>query len=280
MSKFGALLGLKTATGNIEKLPAAAAANDEALDLDEELFSPLALQLGEENEAVRNLLVDAGHKIRELDTIREAFGKLVDPVNKTLRAYEEEKSEKISLQTALGDIRASYNKARNDLAVSEKKASALETETVRLRQDLSNAQHNMRGLENAKTEQAVENAAQRTQISDLQRRLAQEMGEREATREEARRFSERLTIADKRVVQLEADVESARHRLLVAEREKSSLQTSLDNSANDSARMSRKIVEAENTITVMQGRLRQMEIKSRRRQFRTHPGCACARRSQ
>src|SRR4030095_3637952 len=113
---------------------------------------------------------------------------------------EEEKSEKIGLQTALGDIRAAYNKARNDLSTSEKKASAFETEAQRLRQDLSNAQHNMRGLENAKTEQAVENAAQRTQISELQRGLAKEMGEREATREEARRFSERLTIADKRVV--------------------------------------------------------------------------------
>ena len=101
---------------------------------------------------MRNLLIDAGHKIRELDSIREAFGKLVEPVNKTLRAFEEEKSEKLSLQATLTDIRASYNKARTDLGIYEKKAAALETECLRLRQDLSNAQQSVRALEINKTE--------------------------------------------------------------------------------------------------------------------------------
>ena len=102
-------------------------------------------------------------------------------------------------------------------------------------------------------------AGQRTQIADLQRRLSQETAELEAARDEVRRFSERLSIADKRVVMLEADVEQARQKLVVTDRENSALQTSLESATNDTTRLSRKIVEAENSVTVMQGRVRQME---------------------
>ena len=78
--------------------PAEAAPEKPDIELDHELFSPIATQLGQENEAVRNLLIDAEHKIGELEIIKRSIGKLVDPVSKTLRAYEETKSEKLSLQ--------------------------------------------------------------------------------------------------------------------------------------------------------------------------------------
>ena len=47
------------------------------IDIDNELFFPLATQLGQENETVRNLLIDAEHKIGELETIKNSIGKLV-----------------------------------------------------------------------------------------------------------------------------------------------------------------------------------------------------------
>ena len=37
--------------------------------------------MGEENEALRNLLTDTGRKIGELDELKEAFDKLVAPFN-------------------------------------------------------------------------------------------------------------------------------------------------------------------------------------------------------
>jgi hypothetical protein len=77
------------------------APTDNPLELDEELFSALGAQLGGDNESLRNLLLDANAKIGELDGIKNAVGKLVDPVSKALRAFEAEKSEKISLQTVL-----------------------------------------------------------------------------------------------------------------------------------------------------------------------------------
>jgi chromosome segregation ATPase len=287
MSKFGSFLGRKaeldtldivpdemmsdrnTAPNNIERLqrrpetagaePVAAIINGKELDIDDELFSPLAIQLGEENESVRNLLIEATNKIRELDSIRDAFGKLVDPVSKTLKAYEQEKSEKLSLQSTLAEMRNAYNKTRGELAAYEKKSTALESECIRLRQDFSVTQQNLRTAEATKAEQAVELQTHRAAIIELDRRLKHEIAERESFREEHRRLGDRLAAADKRIVQLESEGDTARQKLVVAEREKATLQSSFDNASGETARLSRKVVEAENTVAAMQGRVRQIE---------------------
>src|SRR6185503_1672490 len=131
MTKLVTFLGRKPGSG-AEKSPTSPEQKGE-IELDHELFFPIATQLGQENEAVRNLLIDAEHKIGELETIKRSIGKLVDPVSKTLRAYEEAKSEKLSLQNVLNTTRIAQNKMREDLANAEKKARSLEAETLRLR---------------------------------------------------------------------------------------------------------------------------------------------------
>src|SRR5687767_15677456 len=101
MTKLVTFLGRKsvpeTAKPSAAPAPAAVASAKADIELDHELFSPIATQLGQENEVVRNLLLDAEHKIGELEIIKRSIGKLVDPVSKTLRDYEETKSEKLSL---------------------------------------------------------------------------------------------------------------------------------------------------------------------------------------
>src|SRR5258705_494972 len=99
MSKFGGFFARKT--GTVEHLPTpnVTALPDNPLELDEELFSTLGAQFGGDNESLRNLMLDANAKIAELDTIKAAVGKLADPLTKTLRAFEAEKSEKHGLQT-------------------------------------------------------------------------------------------------------------------------------------------------------------------------------------
>ena len=93
MTKLVSLLGRKPASGTGKPAtapeptpaPAAAVPAKADIELDHELFSPIATQLGQENEAVRNLLLDAEHKIGELEIIKRSIGKLVAPVSKTLR---------------------------------------------------------------------------------------------------------------------------------------------------------------------------------------------------
>jgi len=261
MNKIGGFFARKA--GLYDKpatpLPTNPALPDNTLELDEELFSALGAQLGGENESLRNLLLDANAKIGELDTIKNAVGKLVDPVSKALRAFEAEKSEKVSLQTVLNNTRAAYGKLRNEVADLEKRANFSEKECQALRQELTTTQHLLRSLEATKAEIAIDIAARRAQIVDLEARLAQETGEGKALREENRRLDERLSAADKRVAEIESELNGARQRLLMLEDEKRAQQISLDKLSGESARLSRKLVETEASLTATQGRLRHVE---------------------
>ena len=132
MSKFGGFFARKAGLYDkpAEPPPSNAALPENPLELDEELFTALGARLGGENESLRNLLLDANAKIGELDTIKSAVGKLVDPVSKALRAFEAEKSEKISLQTVLNNTRAAYGKLRNEVAELEKRLDERSTLAV------------------------------------------------------------------------------------------------------------------------------------------------------
>src|SRR5689334_3339643 len=262
MSKIGGFFARKAGLYDDKPaapLPTNPALPDNLLELDEELFSALGAQLGGENESLRNLLLDANAKIGELDTIKNAVGKLVDPVSKALRAFEAEKSEKISLQTVLNNTRTAYGKLRNEVAELEKKSAFSEKECLALRQELTTTQNVLRTLEATKAEIAIDIAARRAQIVDLEARLAQETGEGKALREENRRLDERLSAADKRVVALESELNAARQRLLMIEDEKRAQQISLDKVSAEAARLSRRLAETEASLTASQGRLRHVE---------------------
>jgi len=141
------------------------------VEMDQELFLPVATQLGEENESIRNLLIEAEHKLNELDAIKRSIGRLIDPVGKTLRALEEARSEKIALQASLNNTRVTSSSLRNELNDTQKRAATLEGECARLREASTVAQQRINSLESTKTEQTTELTARRTQVADLQRRV-------------------------------------------------------------------------------------------------------------
>ena len=262
MSKLGGFFARKAGLYDDKPaapLPTNPALPDNVLELDEELFSALGAQLGGENESLRNLLLDANAKIGELDTIKNAVGKLVDPVSKALRAFEAEKSEKVSLQTVLNNTRAAYGKLRNEVAELEKRANFSEKECQALRQELTTTQNLLRSLEATKAEIAIDIAARRAQIVDLEARLAQETGEGKALREENRRLDERLSTAGKRVGEIESELNASRQRLLMLEDEKRAQQVSLDKISAEAASVSRKLAESEASLIATQGRLRHVE---------------------
>jgi chromosome segregation ATPase len=274
MRKFGAFLARKPAAPEIalEEAPFTALAQQpepaaakpvrppqNPLELDEELFSVIGAQLGGENETLRNLLLDANAKIGELDTIKAAVGRLVDPVSNTLRAIEAEKSEKLALQTVLNNTRAAYGKLRNEITDLEKRLSLSRGECQDLRQELANTQNLLRTAETTRSEIAIEVAARRAQIAELEAQLAQETGEAKALHEENQRLDDRLNVSDKRVIALESDLNATRQRLLMAEDEKRAQQASLDRAGTEQARLSRKLAETEASLNAAQSRLRHVE---------------------
>lgn len=258
MSKFGGFIGRKSGVSG-EKTNAPANSDDNIVELDQELFSPVATQVGADNEAVRNLLVDAEFRIGELDAVKDVIGRLVEPVSKTLRAFEIAKSEKLSLQTMLNSTRVAYGKLRNDMAAIEKRAETLDSERTRLQEDLDLAQQYVDSLEAAKTELNAELTTKRLEITDLQRRLQQDAAELQATRDENRRFSDRVIAGDKKMSQLESEIDTTRQKLMLSDKDRTTLQNALDGAVADQARTSRRLVEADNALTASNSRLRQLE---------------------
>ena len=159
----------------------------------------------------------------------------------------------------LSNTRTAYGKLRNEAAELEKKLADIQQHCGELRQDLANTQNLLRTAEATRAEIAIDIAARRAQIADLEGRLAQEIGENKALREENSRLDERLTAADKRIIALESDLNSARQRLLIAEDEKRAQQTMLDKASAEAARLSRKLAETEASLNASQSRLRHVE---------------------
>lgn len=273
MTKLVSFLGRKNASAadkpvTIALAPAAAASANAApangpdkgdIELDHELFFPIASQLGQENEAVRNLLIDAEHKIGELETIKRSIGKLVDPVSKTLRDYEEAKSANLSLQNVLNSTRSAHAKMRDELANAEKRARSLDAECNRLREVVAVAQQSVATHERNKTELLAELNARRAQITDLQRHVQQQVAELQQTREENRRHVERVTAADKRMVQLEGEAQGAQQKAMQAVQERNAVQATLDKAHNDLALTGRRLTETEKALNATQVRLKTVE---------------------
>ncbi len=264
MTKLASLLGRKpTAVAGTAQPPQAARAPAPApqnvLELDHELFFPIASQLGGENEVVRNLLIDAEHKITELDSIRNSLGRLVDPVSKALRAFEEAKTEKLGLQSVLNNTRIAYSKLRDDLTNAERRAATLDTECIRLREVLTIAQQSVQALESAKAEQGAELTARRSQISELQRTLQQQATDLQLTRDESQRAQERANLADKKMVRLESETAAATQKFMLADRERAAVQGMLDKALQDSAQLSRRLLDVDKTLSATQIRLQLAE---------------------
>ena len=229
------------------------------LELDQELFFPVATQLGHENEAVRNLLMDAEHKIGELELIKKSIGKLVDPVAKTLRDYEETKSEKLSLQNALNATRIAQSKLRDEIAAADKKSRTLEAECTRLRDMLTSSQQAVIAHEKTKAEHLTELSARRSQIIELQRQNHQNGSDLQQAREENRRHVERVAAADKRAVQLEGQAQAAQQMAMQAQQERAALQTAHDKIHGDHAQVSRRLTDSDRTVNSLQARLKAAE---------------------
>jgi chromosome segregation ATPase len=269
MTKLVSLLGRKPEPA-IEKpsfamppaatlAPANTAPNEAGVDLDNELFFPIAAQLGEENEAVRSLLMDAEHKIGELETIKLSIAKLVDPVCNTLRGYEETKNEKLILQRALKNTRDASSKLRDDLVAAEKKTAAFKAECTRLQDIVGNAKQNIAALQRSKAEQLAELGVQRAHVAELQRLAQQQASDLRLTRDENRRLGDRVATADQRTVQLENQAQTAQQEARQANQERASLQASLEKTLGDLAQTARRLSDADKALATAAARLNAME---------------------
>jgi crescentin len=258
MSKLSDLFGRKGGQPGADKIPATTARSDQR-EQPPEVASDVGSRIGEENEALRNLLFDTGRKINELDELKSAFDKIVTPFNNTLRSLEQEKSQNLSLNAQLAESRGAYDKLRSDVYQIEKRATLLGSENERLREDLELAREAVRSLESHRNDINSQIAAQNAQISELERQVAQETTQRRTLSENKRTLTDHLEAAEKRNATLEGDLAAARERVALLENEQQTTKLSLDQALEEIARISRRLTESENTLTTTRTQLARVE---------------------
>jgi len=222
----------------------------------EPTLADIGARVGEENEALRNLLIDTDRRIGALD----AFRNLVEPIGSALQALEQEKTDNVGLRNALAELRAGHESVRTEFSALEKRAAELESVGEELGRELTLAQQAARGLEGDKTELTSEIVAVRAEIANLESQLAQETANGRALSEANQILVDHANSADKRIVELQSEGALIREKLLLLENDKRSLQTALDQTLAETSRLSRRLTESENALTAARARLEQMDI--------------------
>src|SRR6266568_5285171 len=226
----------------------------------EPTLADIGARVGEDNETLRNLLIDTDRRIGALDDLKEAFRNLVEPIGSSLHALEQEKTENFGLRNALTELRSTHESLRSEYGLLEKRAANLETAGEDLRRELALTQQTARGLDGDKAELASEIVAARSEIANLESQLVQEAANGRALSEANQILLDHSNTADKRIVELQADGALTREKLLLLENDKRSLQTALDQTLAEASRLSRRLTESENALTAARARLEQMDI--------------------
>ena len=181
------------------------------------------------------------------------------PFNSTLRALEQEKSQTLSLSGMLAEACTAYETLRTEFYQVDRKATALEAEVEKLREDLELSRETNRGLESARLELTDDLNAPRAHAAELDRQLSHETTQRRALGEARRTLQHQFDAAEKRIMQLEGELAAAREKLTLLDDEKRSLQIAIDQTLNETARLTWRLTESENTLTATRAQLGKVE---------------------
>ena len=216
-------------------------------------------RIGNNNETLRNLLIDTGLQFRAVDELKETFFKLTDPLGRLLETLEQVKFDNASLLGAHNELRDNHETLRGDFDAIEKKSSALESNNQRLAGELSVVQQAAKDLEGEKAKLSNEIAALRVGHATVKNQLGEETSRSNVLAEEKRRLLERAESADKHLIESEAAANLAYEKLSLLENERDSLQGALDQTLGQSSRTSRRLSEVENALSQARGRIQQLE---------------------
>ena len=136
-----------------------------AEEVRETTLADIGTRVGEDNETLRNLLIDTDRRIGALDDLKAAFRSLVEPIGAALQALEQEKTENFGLRNALAELRTGHDSLRGDYSALDKRAAELKNVGEELHRELTLTQQTARALEADKTELASEIVAARAEIA-------------------------------------------------------------------------------------------------------------------
>ena len=104
-------------------------------------FTDLGARIGEDNESLRNLLLDTEEQFGAIHELEATFRKLVEPLQGVFKTLEKEKANSSSLNGSLATLRLSHEQLHRDFLELSKKSSELESANQDLTQKMETALH-------------------------------------------------------------------------------------------------------------------------------------------
>ena len=231
----------------------------EAEALGPETDQEASVQLGRACEALRNLIVEAGCKLNELEETKQTFFSIVDPAAQALRTLEHEKTRNISLNRRLGLLRASAEALQAKYDQVEKRAETLATDKDQLRTELEEAQRTARELRAIKAELTNDLVGVRATAANLEHQVT-ELGSRtRSLTEDNQRYRTQAIEMEAHANALDADLTATRETLAMVQGENRSLQNSLNQSGIEMSELSQRSTQTETALAAATARLRQLE---------------------
>jgi chromosome segregation ATPase len=272
MSKLTDIFGRRENEGADPSLPAATEASptddkpaEEGRKTERSSTTDDALagaKIGEENEALRNLLVDAGMKIRQFDEYKLFFGKLIEPATQALRTLEHEKTNNIDLRRKLEQTTTRCDELRARAHELETRHAILVSENEKLRQELDLARLEARDAERSRAEFATENISKRNAVANLERLLALEVSRVNTLSDDNQRLRDETVAAESKSSRLAAEVSAANDKINFLEGEVLSLQKSLDQVSEQATHAARRFTDSETALTTAKKRILVLEASN------------------
>jgi len=219
-------------------------------------------KIGEENEALRNLLVDAGMKVRQFDEYKAFFGKLIEPATQALRTLEHEKTSNIDLRRKLEQANVRGDELRARAHELETRHAILVSENEKLRQELDLSRLEARDAERSRAEFANENISKRNAVSNLERLLALEVSRVNTLSDDNQRLRDETVAAEAKSSRLAAEISAANDKINFLEGEVLSLQKSLDQVTEQATHAARRFTDSETALITAKKRVLVLEASN------------------
>ena len=219
----------------------------------------ISARIGEACEALRNLIVEAGSKVNELEDTKQAFFGLVDPADQALRILEQEKTRNISVTRRLEQLRAAHAALEIKYDDAERRLEAVGVEKEQLRLELEQEQRNVRELGGIRAELTNDNEVVRAMAANLEHQVADLTARNKTLGEDNQRYRSHAIEAETKVSGLESELAAERETLAIAQGENQSLQASLTRVVAESSNRAQRNSELEAALNAVTGRLQQQE---------------------
>ena len=212
-------------------------------------------KLGQENESLRLLFLEAQRKVDELEKLKAGFYAISEPLERSLRSHETIKVENAGLRSGLVEARGTITLLRNEIASFERRVDELQNERLSIAQDIRLARETISSLETVKAEQEDELTEARSRLLEFERQMLHAEEYQRSLESDQQVARDMIVTKDTQIAQFNADITRLNESIALLEGENANLSQALAGRVDDFNRVSRRLAEAESELEATKNRL-------------------------